>query len=261
MTKTDPGPTPPPNSRPVALITGGSRGIGAATARRLAAEGFDIALSYASREDAARAVLADVEAAGARGLAHKGDLGDPAAVLALFHAVDGAFGRLDVLVNNAGVTAPPGPLIDAEIDDLSRLFDVNILGAFVAAREAGRRMARGRGGAGGVIVNISSVAARLGSPNEFIHYGASKAALDVLTRALAVELGPEGVRVAGVAPGTTLTDIHAERGQHDKPAQVAARTPLRRNGTAEDMANAVAWLVSDEAPFVSGTTITVSGGL
>lgn len=246
--------------RPVALVTGGSRGIGAATARRLAAAGYDVAIGYARHRDAAEAMVAEIEAAGGRGLAVAGDAGDPAAVVALFEAVDAAFGRLDLLVNNAGVTAPPGPLIEVEVADLERLFDVNILGAFVAAREAGRRMARSRGGAGGVIVNLSSVAAKLGSPNEFVHYAASKGAIDVLTQALAVELGPEGVRVAGVAPGTILTDIHASHGQDDKPDRVAAATPLRRAGTAEEIAAAIVWLASEEASYVTGATLPVTGG-
>ena len=248
------------SARPVALVTGGSRGIGAATARRLAEAGYDVAISYASRKEAADTVLAAIEETGARGLAIACDVGDSAAVTALFEEVDETFGRLDLLVNNAGVTAPPGPLIATDIADIKRVFDVNILGAFAAARAAGRRMAKSRGGEGGVIVNLSSVAAKLGSAGEYIHYAASKAAVDVLTQALAVELGPEGVRVVGVAPGVIQTDIHASHGQDDKPARVAATTPLGRVGTADEIAAAVLWVASGEAGFVTGATLPVTGG-
>lgn len=242
------------------LITGGSRGIGAACAKRLAADGWDVAISYRARADEAEAVVQAVEAAGRKAISHQADVADPAQIEALFQAVDAAFGRLDALVNNAGVTSPPGPLADCSTEELKRSFDVNVLGAFVAAREAVRRMATGRGGSGGVICNLSSVAARLGSPGEYIQYAAGKGAIDVMTEALAKEVGPEGVRVVGVAPGVIETEIHASQGQDEKPARVAQSTPLRRNGRAEEVADAVAWLLSDAAGFVTGTTVGVTGG-
>lgn len=247
-------------TRKVALVTGGARGIGAACARTLATAGYDVAISYRSRADEADAVCKAVEAAGGRALAVKADAASEAETLALFAAVDEAFGRLDALVNNAGVTSPPAPLADTEADAIKRVLDVNLYGAILAAREAVRRMSTARGGAGGGIVNFSSGAARHGSPGEYVHYAASKAALEALTVGLAREVAGEGIRVNAVAPGIIDTDIHADQGQDDKVARLVPQVPLGRPGTAAEIAEPVVWLLSDAAAYVTGTTLVAAGG-
>lgn len=242
------------------LITGGSRGIGRATARLLGARGWSVGVNYAQNLAAARETVADVERAGGKALAIAGDVASEADVIAMFDALQQKFGRLDALVNNAGIVAPSSQLADMELARLKRMFDVNVLGAYLCAREAARRMSTARGGAGGVIVNISSAAARLGSPNEYIDYAGSKCAVDTLTIGLAKELGPQGVRVNAVRPGLIDTDIHASGGKPERAAQLGATTPLGRPGSADEVAESIVWLLSDAASYVTGALLDVTGG-
>ncbi|WP_454805241.1 SDR family oxidoreductase [Paraburkholderia fungorum] len=242
------------------LITGGSRGIGRATARLLGARGWSVGVNYAQNLAAARETVADVERAGGQALAIAGDVASEAEVIAMFDALQQKFGRLDALVNNAGIVAPSSQLADMELARLTRMFDVNVLGAYLCAREAARRMSTARGGAGGVIVNISSAAARLGSPNEYIDYAGSKGAVDTLTIGLAKELGPQGVRVNAVRPGLIDTDIHASGGKPERAAQLGATTPLGRPGSADEVAESIVWLLSDAASYVTGALLDVTGG-
>ncbi|MFY1693883.1 SDR family NAD(P)-dependent oxidoreductase [Solwaraspora sp. WMMA2101] len=240
---------------PVTVVTGGSRGIGAATVRRLAAAGHDLVIGYRRDAAAAHAVRDDVQAAGRRAVTVAVDTTDPAGVAALFDAA-ADLGALTGLVNNAGVTSRIGPFVDLTVDDLRRVVDVNLIGYVLCAQQAARRM-----GAGGAIVNVSSAAATLGSPGEYVHYAAVKAATDALTVGLAKELGPRGIRVNGVAPGTVHTDIHTLSGEPNRPDRVAPMVPLRRAGQPQEIAGAVAWLLGDEASYTTGTVIRVAGGL
>lgn len=239
----------------VTIITGGSRGIGAATARRLAAGGHDIAISYRRDHDAAQAVLADIQAAGRRGLAVPADTRDPDQVQHLFDtAAD--LGPLTGLVNNAGITSPIGPFTDLRVDDLRHVVDVNLIGYVLCAQQAARRMTRG-----GAIVNVSSAAATLGSPGEYIHYAAVKAATDTLTIGLAKELAPQGIRVNAVAPGIIRTDIHALSGAPDRPDTAAGRIPLGRAGAPDEVAAAIAFLLGPDATYTTGAVLRIAGGL
>ncbi|MEU5566322.1 SDR family oxidoreductase [Micromonospora musae] len=240
---------------PVTVITGGSRGIGAATARRLALAGHDIAFAYRRDHDAAAAVLADIEAAGRRGVAVPADTTDADDVTALFDAA-ATLGELTGLVNNAGVTSPIGPFVDLDPTDLRRVVDVNLIGYVLCAQQAARRM-----GPGGAVVNVSSAAATLGSPNEYIHYAAVKAATDTLTVGLAKELAPRRIRVNAVAPGIIRTDIHTISGVPDRAERAAGRIPLGRAGEPDEVAGAIAWLLGPDASYTTGTVIRVSGGL
>ncbi len=240
---------------PVTVITGGSRGIGAATARRLAHAGHHVAFSYRRDRAAADTVLADLHASGVRAVAVPADTRDPDQVAALFDAAAG-LGDLTGLVNNAGVTSPIGPFVDLDPADLRHVVDVNLVGYVRTAQQALRRM-----GAGGAIVNVSSVAATLGSPGEYVHYAAVKAATDTLTVGLAKELAPQGIRVNAVAPGIIRTDIHALSGQPDRPDRAAARIPLGRPGEPDEVAAAIAWLLGPDASYTTGTVLRVGGGL
>ncbi|MEU4570363.1 SDR family oxidoreductase [Micromonospora sp. NPDC023956] len=241
---------------PVTLITGGGRGIGAATARRLAHAGHDIALCYRRDHAAATAVLADVRATGRRAIAVPTDTREPDQVTHLFDTAADALGPITGLVNNAGVTSPIGPFVDLAVDDIRDVVDVNIVGYLLCAQQAARRMT-----AGSAIVNVSSVAATLGSPGEYIHYAASKAATDTLTVGLAKELAPRGIRVNAVAPGIVRTEIHALSGVPDRPERAAERIPLGRAGEPDEVAAAIAWLLGPEASYTTGTVLRVSGGL
>jgi NAD(P)-dependent dehydrogenase (short-subunit alcohol dehydrogenase family) len=243
----------------VAVVTGGSRGIGAATAPLLAAAGFDVCVSYRADADAATTVVEACRATGARATAVRADVREEADVLALFATAD-ELGPLAVLVNNAGITAPKARLDELSATRVADVLAVNVLGAFLCAREAVLRLSTERGGAGGVIVNVSSAAARLGSPGEYVDYAASKGALDTMTRGLATEVAREGIRVNAVRPGLINTDIHASGGQ---PGRVEARretVPMGRGGEAIEVARAIAWLCSDEASYVTGAFLDVSGG-
>ncbi|MFI6683864.1 SDR family NAD(P)-dependent oxidoreductase [Streptomyces sp. NPDC050485] len=244
-------------SRPVTIVTGGSRGIGAATCVRLAADGHDLALGYVSNHAAAQEVAEKVRAAGARCVTVRADTSQEADVERLFDTVSAELGPVSGLVNNAGVTGPLGRLADARTEDLRRVVDVNLLGYLLCCRRAARDMAALGGGA---IVNISSAAATLGSPGDYVHYAASKAATDALTIGLSKELGQDRIRVNAVAPGLIDTDMHATMGDPDRPARAAGSIPLGRPGEASEIAAAVAWLLSPDASYTTGAVLRVSGG-
>ncbi|HEU5295417.1 MAG TPA: SDR family oxidoreductase [Burkholderiaceae bacterium] len=244
----------------IALITGASRGIGAATARLLAQRGWDVAVNYTRDESAAQQVAADVRSAGRRGIVVRADVADEAAVLAMFDAVDQGLGRVGALINNAGIVD-----MKARLDEMSsarwrRMLDVNVFGTLLCAREAVKRMSTRHGGAGGVIVNLSSIAATLGAPAMYVDYAASKGAIESFTVGLGRELASEGVRVNAVSPGIIETEIHGDSGDAGRPQKLASTIPLQRAGTAPEIAQAIAWLVSDEASYVTATVLSVSGG-
>ncbi|WP_017585291.1 SDR family NAD(P)-dependent oxidoreductase [Nocardiopsis ganjiahuensis] len=245
-------------SRQVTVVTGGSRGIGAATCVRLARDGHDLVLGYVSDGVAAERVSEEVMAAGARCVTVRADTSDEAGVERIFDTAAAEFGTVTGLVNNAGVTGPLGPFADVSTEDLRRVVEVNLLGYLLCCRRAVREMRRGGGGA---IVNVSSAAATLGSPGEYVHYAATKAAVDTLTVGLAKELGPDGIRVNAVSPGITETDMHAAMGAPDRPAQAAGRIPLGRAGRPEEISGAISWLLSADASYTSGTVLRVAGGM
>ncbi len=244
----------------VILITGGSRGIGRATAVLAGARGWSVGVNYVGDAAAAADTVAAVAAAGGRAIAIQGDVAIEAEVIACFEVAQTAFGPLDGFVNNAGIVAPGLPLAEMSAERLQRLFAVNIFGAYIGAREAARRMSRSRGGSGGAIVNVSSTAARIGGANEYVDYAGSKGAIDTLTLGLSKELGPEGVRVNAVRPGLISTEIHASGGKPDRAAIMGATTPLGRPGTAEEVAEAIIWLLSDAASYVTGALLDVAAG-
>lgn len=252
-----PGMTAP---RPHLLVTGGSRGIGAAVCRLAARNGWDVTFTYRRDVAAAEAVAAAVRDAGGRALALQADVADEAALIEAFEAAVAALGPLAGLVINAGTLGPAGPLISMDADRIRRTVDVNVTGALLTAREGARRMARSEGGEGGAMVIVSSAAARIGSPNEFVDYGASKGAMDTLTLGLSKELGPEGVRVNAVRPGLIETEIHAAAGMPDRVARLSAGVPMGRGGTAEEVAETIVWLLSPAASYVNGALLDVTGG-
>ncbi|MBL8332720.1 MAG: SDR family oxidoreductase [Rubrivivax sp.] len=245
---------------PVMLVTGGSRGIGAACCRQAAAQGWDVAVNYTRDAAAAERVAAAVRAAGRRAITVQADVADEAQVLAMFARVDAELGRLGALVNNAGVVDQPSRVDGMDLARLRRMFDTNILGSFLCAREALLRMSARHGGAGGSIVNLSSAAAKLGSPGQYVDYAASKGAIDTFTLGLAREVATEGVRVNAVRPGIIDTEIHASGGLPERARELAPQVPMKRAGSADEVAAAVLWLVSDAASYVTGTVIDVTGG-
>lgn len=245
---------------PVILITGGSRGVGAATARLAAAKGYDVAISFIANEAAAQAVAAGVEAVGRRALPVRADSADPEQVAHLFAAIDREFGRIDVLVNNAAIIARQSRLEDLPFERMQRIFAVNAIGPILCAQQAVKRMSHRHGGRGGVIINISSASARLGSPNEYVDYAASKGALETFTTGLAKEVARDGIRVACVRPGHIYTDMHASGGEPGRVDRVKESIPMGRGGQPEEVAQAILWLASAEASFITGTFLDVTGG-
>lgn len=247
------------SERPVLIVTGGGRGIGAAVVRLAAERGYAVCFGYARDEIAAEGLIGELRAAGRSVMGVRGDVADPEAVCALFDRAESELGPVAGVVNNAGVTGRIGPFAEAEVSTMRRVLDVNVLGTMLCAREAIRRWARRR--AAGSIVNVSSVAATLGAPHEYVHYAASKAAVEAFTVGLAKEVAASGVRVNAVSPGTVQTEIHAAAGEPDRPKRVVSRIPMGRIGEPEEIAKAVLWLLSPEASYVTGAVLRVSGGL
>ncbi|MFG3025972.1 SDR family oxidoreductase [Streptomyces sp. NPDC048254] len=244
-------------ARPVTVVTGGSRGIGAAVCLRLAADGHDVVIGYVRDAGAAEAVAEGVREGGARCVVVAVDTAVEADVERLFDTAERELGAVTGLVNNAAVTGPLGRLTDVDSADLRRVVEVNLLGTLLCSRRAARLMAQ-RGN--GAIVNVSSAAATLGSPGEYVHYAATKAAVDALTVGLAKELGPDGVRVNAVAPGVVDTEMHAAMGDPGRARRMGAAVPLGRPGRPEEIAAAIAWLLSPEASYTTGAVLRVSGG-
>jgi NAD(P)-dependent dehydrogenase (short-subunit alcohol dehydrogenase family) len=244
----------------VMIVTGASKGIGAATARLAAQRGWTVCVNYRSDEAGARRVADDVHRSGAQSIVAQADVALEADVVRLFDTVKRAFGRIDGLVNNAGILEQQTRLDQMSADRLARVFATNITGAFLCAREAVRHMSTAHGGQGGVIVNVSSAASRIGSPWEYIDYAASKGALDTLTLGLSKEVASEGVRVNAVRPGLIYTDIHARGGEPGRVDRLGASVPMGRGGTAEEVALAIMWLMSEEARYCTGSLLDVAGG-
>ncbi|MDI4234368.1 SDR family oxidoreductase [Bradyrhizobium sp. Arg237L] len=243
----------------VVVITGGSRGIGRAAAIAAAARGFRVVVGYASNQASANEVVSAIEASNGKAIAVKCDVGSEADILALFKAAD-EFGTVGALVNNAGIVGPSMRVEDMSAERIQRMMAVNVTGSILCAREAVKRMSTRNGGKGGVIVNLSSVAAKLGSPNTYVDYAASKGAVDSFTIGLGYEVAAEGIRVAAIRPGLIDTDIHASGGEPDRAHRLAHMVPMKRVGTAEEIANAIVWLMSDEASYVTSAILDVSGG-
>ena len=249
------------NSPRVLLVTGGSRGIGAAIVRLAVEHGYDVCFSYVDQAAAAQGLVEWLRSvrADARLLALQADVADPQAVRALFERCVQEFGALDALVNNAGITGRLGPFRDTTVETMRRVLDVNVLGTMLCAQHAVRHWQDRR--SAGCLVNVSSVAATLGSPHEYVHYAGAKGAVDSFSVGLAKEVAADGIRVNVVSPGPALTEIHAAAGEPDRPARVAARIPMGRPGTPEEIAQAVLWLLSDQASYVTGSILKVAGGL
>lgn len=242
------------------IVTGGSRGIGAATARLAGERGYAVCVNYLRDAEAAAAVVADIEKAGRQALAVAGDMASEKDILNLFQICDAELGTPKVLVNNAGIIDIQARVEDYTLERLQRMFALNITGAFLCAREAVRRMSTKRGGSGGAIVNVSSVAARLGGPNEYVDYAASKGAMDTMTIGLAKEVADEGIRVNAVRPGLIYTDIHASGGEPGRVDRLKDGVPMKRGGSAQEVARVILWLASDDASYTTGSLVECSGG-
>ncbi len=244
----------------VVLITGGSRGIGAATARLAARQGYAVAVNYAANSLAADEVVRQIRLAGGQAMAVQADVASEAQVVAMFEKIDAKFGHLSALVNNAGVVDQTTRVEAITLARLQRMFEINVFGSFLCAREAVRRMSTRHGGAGGAIVNVSSVAARLGAPGQYVDYAAAKGAIDTFTVGLAKEVAAEGIRVNAVRPGIIETDIHASGGLPDRARDMAPQVPMQRAGSAEEVAESIVWLLGSQASYTTGALLDVTGG-
>jgi NAD(P)-dependent dehydrogenase (short-subunit alcohol dehydrogenase family) len=244
----------------ILLVTGGSRGIGAACARLAAGHGYDVCINYVNNREAADAVAADVIAAGQRAIVVQADVAKQADIERLFEEMDNKLGTLDALINNAGIVGPNGPISRLNEDWLNKLWQINITGMILCAKEAVARMSTDTGGKGGGIVNMSSAAARMGGGGAFIDYAASKGAIDTLNHGLAQELAPQGIRVNAIRPGLIDTEIHASMGNGDRVAELGPSVPMGRAGTAEEVAETALWLLSDQASYVTDSIVDVAGG-
>ena len=242
------------------LITGGSRGIGAATALLAAQHGYAVAVNYATHSAAADEVVRKIRAAGGRAFSVQADVAVEKDIMAMFKKIDIEFGRLDALVNNAGVVDQTSRVDAMTLARLQRMFAVNVFGSFLCAREAVKRMSTGGGGIGGAIVNVSSAAARIGSPGQYVDYAAAKGAIDTFTIGLAKEVAAEGIRVNAVRPGIIETDIHASGGLPNRARDVAPQVPMQRAGSAEEVAQSIVWLLSDAASYTTGALLDIAGG-
>jgi NAD(P)-dependent dehydrogenase (short-subunit alcohol dehydrogenase family) len=249
------------DQRQVTIVTGAGRGIGAATALQLARSGHDVVVNYHRDREAAESVVREATAAGSRAVAVQADVCLEPDVERLFAVAQRELGAVTGLVNNAGLTAHIGDLADTPVDTIRQVIDVNLLGVILCARQAAQVMSSRRGGAGGAIVNLSSAAATLGSPHEYVHYAAAKAGVDALTVGLAKELAGDGIRVNAVAPGIVRTGIHAAAGDAARVDRLASRIPMGRAGEPREIAPAIGWLLSDAACYVTGTVIRVAGGI
>jgi NAD(P)-dependent dehydrogenase (short-subunit alcohol dehydrogenase family) len=244
----------------VLLITGGSRGIGAAAAIQAARHSWAVAVNYTADAAAADEVVGMIRSDGGTAIPVRADVSDEQQVLAMFATVDAELGPLTALVNNAGVVGVAARVDELTTERLARMLGVNVIGSFLCAREAVLRMSTRHGGRGGVIINLSSAAARLGGAGTYVDYAASKGAIDSMTIGLAKEVGAEGIRVIGVRPGLIETGIHASGGDPDRPYELAPTVPLQRVGSADEVANAIIWLLSEDASYITGTTLDVTGG-
>ena len=244
----------------ILIVTGGSRGIGAATARLAGTRGYAVCVNYHQNQAAADTVVRDIERAGGRAIAVAADVAREADVVRLFQTVDEQLGRVTALANNAGIVERQMRVEAIDAERLQRILATNVIGPFLCAREAIRRMSTRHGGAGGAIVNVSSIASRLGAPDEYVDYAASKGAIDTLTIGLAREVVSEGIRVNAVRPGIVDTDIHASGGEPDRVQRVTPSIPMKRAGQPEEIAHAILWLLSDEASYATGTIVDITGG-